>query len=446
MMSKCWPVLILLFLTHQTCSLSQEKPQAYTASQLAETATIEGAGDLLLFSPREGQIAKATGPLLSFAPLSCADELRIPITVTQDGYYDILLRQVKNPRFGGYVLTIDEVRLPVAIYLRLKDITLYDRRWGQVRLRPGTHILRFRKTGNDYVPVHPLIIDRLWLQAGSAWSFYQEAEWLPVVNGDAECYRPALGERELSGYAEFIFPAKQPGEMVMLALPAVPAGATHLVVALVGGPGRGIASLELDNAKDASPISTYATTSGLVTRLAILPLRGPAQAAHTLTLRCAGKDARSTGATLGIDGVAYGVDYTIEAEWLLWQGPWAMGRVPYSTGSGRSCDRGYIGADCNDIAKPAETVLDLPWTGKYRLETRVARAADQGKLQVQFDANPLSPIIDTNEKRQRWPEEWIACCDVTLTPGKHSLRIWNRDTDPAHKRIRFDAFRFVPLP
>lgn len=407
---------------------------------------VRGRADLLLYVPPPGAPLAGAGPLLSFAPLSGSDELHIRIDVQQDGYYDILLHQVLNPRFGSYAFAVGENLLPAPISLRGPQPALANRRWGQVRLRPGRHVLRFRKRAESHVAVHPLAIARLWLEPGSASSYFEEAEWLPVAEGDAERYRPALGARELSGYAEFVFPAAGPGDSVTLLLPAVPEGATHLVVALVGGPARGDAWLELDGTVMAGPVSTYAAAGGRVTRLATLPLNVSTPSTPALTLRCAGKHERSAGYTLGVDGVAYGIDHVFEAEWLVWQGPWSMGRVPFSTGSGRVGDRGYIGADCHDPGRPAETLLDVPWTGTFRLDVRVAQARDQGKLQVQFGAAPLSTVHETRAERMHWPEEWLACGTVELAPGVHSLRVWNRETDPARKRIRIDAFRFVPVP
>ncbi|MHB9131840.1 MAG: carbohydrate-binding protein [Armatimonadota bacterium] len=431
----CWLLLICLAFAVPAWA---EGP--LTAVQLAEIATVTG-GDLLLFTPPEGMLNDVKGPLLSFAPLQASDELIIPITVPADDYYEITMRNLFNPRFTAYLLVVDGVYERDGVWLAMGPLQMRDRRWMRVHLTPGAHQLRFRKR-KDY-PVHPLVIESISLQAGSTRSYYLEAEKLPTVGCDPAPFRPALGGVNFSGLGEFRFPATGAGQTVTLELPPAPARATHLIAALVGGPDRGITELQLDGTTT-STVSTFTTTNGMVSVVAVLPIAQPSTTPRRLTVKCTGKDATSSGFTLGIDGVAYGEDYTFEAEWLAWNGPWAAGKVPYSTNSGRASDRGYAALDCRDAAQPAETTLDLPWTGTFRLEVRMARNPDQGKCQFQFDNTLFTPVLDLYDQRASWPAEWVTLGEITLTPGKHTLRIWCRDQDAARRRIRLDAIRLVP--
>lgn len=398
------------------------------AVEIARAAEITG-GDLALLKPRGLAGHKDGDPLLAFSPVGSRDELRIPITVPAEDYYEIQTNQISGPQSGSYVLLVDESRVPDPIGLRWPTLCVRARRWAQVRLRPGQHVLRFRRHAGS--PSSTLAIAYITLKPGRRWSFFSEAENL------SGALRPTFGSPFLSGYAELVFAARKPNESLTLRLPEGPPDATHLTVALVGGPDRGIARFEIDGQAVGAQYDTHAEEKGRVAAVATLPLDGARMPARTLKLNCA-------GGSIGIDGIAFGVEHTFEAEWLVWRGSWSPHAIPYSTESGRASDRGYIGADCRDLTDPLTATLDLPWTGPFLLQVRMARSPDQGKFQFQFGDRILPPVIDTHAAKRRWPPNWATLGAVTLKPGKHVLRISCREPNAARRRIRIDAIRFVP--
>ena len=422
-------------------------PALLTAEQVYKAGTITG-GDLVLFTPAQTAGLKTPGPLVAFAPLQSGDELRVPVEVTADDTYEIGASQLCSPRFGGFRIGVDETWLPVPVSQRWRTLMMRNSRCGQVRLSRGRHVLRLRMPGGS--PVHPITIESLRLTPASSRSFYIEAEHLPTVGCDPEPFRPRVGRRRLSGYNEFVFRAKGVGDAVTLQLPKPPAGATHLVVALVGGPDRGIARFGLNGHKHARVYDLYAphrnhpVIDACVVRVATLPLgrvrRGPVK----LSVVCAGRNEKSSGHVLGIDGVAYGVDRTFEAEWLVWSGPWSPHAVTISTRSGRASDRGYVIGDCRDPGKPLETRIELPWSGTFHLEVRLAHYPNQGKVHVGFDGTERRRVVDTYSKRPTWPKGWVRVGTVSLSRGAHTIRFWSRDSDRGRNRVRIDAIRFVP--
>jgi len=395
------------------------------AAEMARGAEITG-GDLALFRPRGLAGHKDGDPLLAFSPVGVEDELRVPITVPAEDYYDIQINQVSGPQSGSYVLLVDGSRVPDPIGVRWPTVCVRARRWAQVRLTSARHVLRFRKHAES--ANHTLAIARITLKPGGRWSFFYEAERLSAG------LRPTFGSPHLSGYAELVFAAGRAGESLTLRLPEGPPDATHLAVALVGGPDRGIARFEVDGRAIGGQYDTSAKEKGRVCVVATLPLEAPA---HALAVK-------SAGGSIGIDGVAFGVAHTFEAEWLPWQGSWRPHPIPYSTGSGRASDQGYVGADCRDLADPLSATLDLPWEGRFLLQARIATAPGQGTFQFQFDDRILIPVIDTHAAKRRWPAEWATLGAVSLRRQKHVLRIWCRESDAARRRIRIDAIRFVP--
>ena len=416
-----------------------------TATQIYESAEITG-GDLVLFVPHEPESLRGKGPLAAFTPVSPTDRMQVALSVPHDDYYNVMITQISSPRFSNYVLWVDRFRIPDTIGIRWATVQLRGRQWAQVRLKRGRHVLRFSKAvgANGEAVMHPLAIATIALQPGRLRSFFIEAERLSVVGADAEAFRPMLGGRVLSGYGELLLPAKGPGDAHTVELPRAPAKATHLVAALSVGPDRGIAELELDGAKPGTRVDTYGPAAYSPTVLAVFGLDPSRSAPRRLRVACVGRNPKSSGHALGVDGVAFGVDRTIEAEWLTWLGPWGANRVPYSTGSGRVSDRGYIGGHCPDTAKALAVGLDLPWAGTFQLAVRLCRAPNQGKLQVQFDDRLFPKVVDTHHKRHQWPREWITFGTVTLKPGTHTLRVWCREPDASRRGVRIDAIRFTP--
>ena len=416
-----------------------------TARQIYDTAELTG-GDLVLFEPQDPAHLRGKGPLAAFTPVTAADQLRVAISVPSDDYYNVVVDQVCTPRSTGYLLWVDDFRIPNPVWLRWQTLQLRRRHWAQVRLRPGRHVLRFQKAVGDAGAslVHPLAMAAVTLEPGASRSFFVEAETLAVVDHDPEAFRPRLGRSTLSGYAELVFSARRPGDAIVVALPPAPERATHLVAALVPGPDRGVAGLELEGVSPAHRLDTFAPAPTGAAVLATFPLDPAHDAPRRLKLACVGPAGRPGRHTLGLDGVAFGVEHTVEAEWLAWTGPWSPNAIPYSTRSGRVSDRGYVGARCQDTAKALVATLDLPWTGPFDLELRMCRAPNQGKVQCQFDGRLFPQRVDTYGKRHRWPDGWTTLGQVQLRPGAHTLRIWSREPDPSRRSVRIDAIRLVP--
>lgn len=424
--------------------LSGSEVGAFTAEELAQVAVVNG-GDLHLFTPPatlfpDGQ-AK---PLLSFAPRSGADEMAIGVEVHEDDYYQLQAVQLQGPGFrGAYLIRVDGTALRQPIWFGWPSLVPYHRTWGEVRLPPGEHTLRFSFDGRAVEPrLFPMVLERLWLVPGRERSWLTEAEWLlPGPAGDR--LRPALGWRSLSGYGEMVFPARQPGETLTVRLPQAPEGATHLVVVLTGGPDRGEAEVSLGGGAFTPPVDTYAAEGGAAIKTLAFPIAAGAQ--PDLTLRCAGKQTKASGYTLGMDGVAYGLGGVYEAEWLVWRGPWAGQPVLRDTGAGRATDRGYLGLTCSDPTKPVEMDLPLPWAGRFRVELRLARDPTAGKLQAQFDGTLFPQVFDTHGEKYTWPPEWVSLGEVTAASGEHQLRIWCRDEEPQRRVMRLEAVRLVSV-
>ncbi len=415
---------------------------AFTAEELAEVAVVSG-GDLHLFTPPATLFPDGKAkPLLSFAPVSAAEEMAVAIGVRDDDYYQVRAVQLQSPAFrGAYRLRVNDTPLRLPIYFGYSSLIPYNRIWGEVRLKPGRHTLRFSRD-LESVPF-PMVLESLWLIPGRERSWLTEAEWL-IPGAAGERLRPALGWRSLSGFGEMVFPAQGPGDTLSLPLPEAPAGTTHLAVVLVGGSDRGIAEVSAGGGTFSPPVDTYAPAGGLATKTLVFPAAPGAQ--MSLTVRCAGKQDRAGGYALGVDGVAFGIDHTYEAEWLVWRGPWAGGPVLRDTAAGRATDRGYLGLTCNDPTQPVEIDLPVPWTGRFRLEMRIAPDPSSGKLQAQFDETLLPEVFDANGEKYIWPQEWVQAGEVALASGDHRLRIWCRDKDPRRRVLRLEAIRFVPLP
>jgi len=420
------------------------KPEVITltAEQIEKTATLT-RGDLVLYRPADPKAIQAPGPLLAFTPISSEDELRIPFTVKVDGYYNIQSQHIQAPQGDLYDCFVDGQPTGGRVGCRWGTVLVRRLHWGHMRLRPGEHVLQLRRSPTSRL--HPLAIANITFTPGATRQFFAEAEWLPVVGRDADALRPPTGTRYLSGFGELRLPGDKPDDAVTLTLPAAPPTPTHLAVALVGGPDRGIAKLALDGRSIKGQHDTFAPKAGRPTQLVIVPLDRRGKAPTRLTIASAGKNEKSSGSAIGIDGVAFGQEGVIEAEWMVWGPDWGPTPLPYATNSGRASDRGYIAGHAQAAAKPMTGTVHLPWTGSFKLQVRVCKASGQGKCQFQFDDRRFPRVIDFHAARHAWPKEWETLGTVNLKPGQHTLRVWWKDTDPKRRTIRLDAIRFVPV-